>query len=460
MRTMLMEPALDQSALLEAIRVAVSEKIEPKLVDVQGQVVQDTLTAEETQVLEASFKASRPALLTDGKPTVMRTVAWLAHASADSAKPYINENRLAFVQAEFSEAAGKISATSPLVMDWNHSATRGFMSDDPKVIGVWTRAEVAFDQAAGSWGILASGVVFSWLFPDIADAMLAEQSRLGHVRFSMACLSRSIEIAKDDNGPFEIAHNPTFFTLSALDVPPADPNCIGLGEEGSSDPNLENKLRDELKAADIEATKSVRDRLMDLLAASATPQVSDSPQERTMDKELETLTASLATATETVSTLTARVAELEAAAVEAEETHSMRVAELEAARDGAMAELANANTEIERVAGELQTASTRIAEIEAAEAENAKKALVEVRMASLPEAFVTALEAKDETVREKIVGRIAAMTDEDFEFYKNEELGVAGMKVSYVDRSNAEGQLPNGSTVGTTISDRIARHKK
>jgi hypothetical protein len=450
---------MENAALLEAIRLATRKELEPRLLEVDVKLYQgEDLTPAET-VLLADFEQSQPPLLTEGKPTVIRTAAWLNHASEDSTKPYINANRLAFVKAELDGAAGKISAVNPLVMDWNHSATRGSLRDDPKVVGVWTHAEVAFDTKASAWGILAGGVMFSWLFPDLGDAMLAEQARHGHVRVSMACLSGSIETTEDaDGNPYEIAHNPTFFTLSALDVPAADPHAVGRAAE-TGDPATGDKLRAELLAADEVAAKqlTVKERLHALLAAAAQP-----TEDTTMEiKELEEkLIESKVASQAEHDRLTAQITSLMTEATNTKATGEVREAELVTARDAALSELEKANAEIARVATELEVVQTKLAEYEAKEAAKAKGAVVEARMLSLPEAFTEALKGRTEEVRARFAAKIAGMSDEDFEFYKNEELGIAGMKVSYANRTANEGVLPTGGGNGATIAERLARHKK
>lgn len=202
------------------------------------------LRPEEQQVI-AEELAKGPAPITDGQPTVMRVVAWMCHEG-------VNRNRDSFLKEELQLAAAKISTRNPIVMDWNHAAVIG---GPGRVIGVWTKADYAFDAKAkdgqGAWGILAEGVMFAWAYPDITNAMLAEQQRNGTVDFSMACIPASVEFGRDENGPYAVLHNPVFFTLSALDVPPADPDAVGVTKEGDNSEGVEAELRKQLTAQGV-----------------------------------------------------------------------------------------------------------------------------------------------------------------------------------------------------------------
>jgi hypothetical protein len=121
------------------------------------------------------------------------------------------------------------------------------------IIGVWTKLDYAFDQKAvdgqGAWGILAEGVMFAWAYPEIADQMLAEQGRNETVDFSMACIPSSVEFGEIDGKRAAILHNPIFFTLSALDVPPGDKDAVGVVKEGDDSENVEQNLKQQLTGA-------------------------------------------------------------------------------------------------------------------------------------------------------------------------------------------------------------------
>ena len=377
----------------------------------------------EAAVVTAYTDAAGAPMITDGKPTAIRMCAWMAHGDG-----VINDNRVAFVSEEIKPFVATVNDTNPLVMDFNHSAVKGY-ADDPKMIGAWTRAEWAFNPAAangtGAWGILLSGVMMAWLFPNIADTILADQARNGYTRNSMACMSRGIEFKSDADGPYQILHNPVFFTLSVLDVPPADKAAIGKAVEGSSDPQCEATMKDQLlhKASVVTPPMS--------------PQAPVVLQEAVMtDEETKALTEAAAAAQ---AQLTEQTAELE--------SMKSRLVEVETARDAVAAELEKANVEIARVSDELKAASEKLAAFESAEAATAHAARVASRIASLPETYREAHAKKDEAARTRVETKWAAMSDEEFEQYKAEELlfAVGSMKVGYVERSEKEGFLQTGT---------------
>lgn len=175
------------------------------------------------QMLSTKTAAWMP-MVTDGEPTKLLVTAWLAHEG-------INNNRLAFRAQDLAPAAAKIAVPNILPMDWNHSAVVP-QAEVPKAIGAWYAAEAKWNPEAkngeGALGIEARGVVWAWAFREQATAMLAMQQANGYVEFSMACVHADAEYGSDADGHYTIAIEPVFFTLSALDVPPADVDAKGL----------------------------------------------------------------------------------------------------------------------------------------------------------------------------------------------------------------------------------------
>ncbi len=395
----------------------------------------------ELSAVRAAFEAGGPPLMTDGKPTVTRMTAWMAHEG-------VNRNRLAFVKEELELAAQKVTVTSPLVMDFNHSAIHGWEGEQ-RCIGVWHSAEYAFDAFAkggeGAWGILVQGVMFAWLFPDVADALQAEQGRKGYIEFSMACIPSSIEFAIDGEGRgYEVAHNPIFFTNSALDVAPADPDAKGLGSESASE--------------GVEATQ--REQLLQLAASKA------QNSEEAMNEEMKALLAQLeATLAAKFETILATDSEAKVAATEAFET---KIAELETA-------LVVAQTEIERLTGETVQLEAAVAaseqtiaelrvvtdEYEAAAQEALQAAVLAARLASLPEAVQTAHAARDEAKRTRLESKWIAMSDEDWSVYLEDELGIATASAgtTYLERSNRD-IIPASKGPTLSLGERARLHIK
>lgn len=174
-------------------------------------------------VAQAMKSASFMPMVTDGEPTKLLVTAWMVHEGK-------NNNNLVFRAEDLEAAAAKLTSPNLLPMDWNHS---GVIPREgvPKAIGVWYAAEAKSDEGAyegrGAFGIEAKGVVWAWAFPEYATEMLAMQRERGFIEFSMACIPTDVERGRDQNGPYEIAIEPVFFTLSALNVPPGDPDAKG-----------------------------------------------------------------------------------------------------------------------------------------------------------------------------------------------------------------------------------------
>lgn len=203
--------------------------------------------------------------VTDGEPTKLQVTAWLAHEG-------INSNRLAFRAEDLKPAADKIAPPNLLPMDWNHSAVVDQYDYEsgtwaPKAIGVWYAAEAKWNPDAkegkGAMGIEAKGMVWAWAFPKQSTEMLAMQQANGYVEFSMACIPEATQSAQNEQGAYEIAIGPVFFTLSALTVSAADKDAVGMVDIHG------NKLPEE------EEYKKVALRLM---AASALAEAEDHAQ--------------------------------------------------------------------------------------------------------------------------------------------------------------------------------------
>lgn len=412
-------------------------------------------SAEQALVASQVETAGGPPLMTDGLPTVMRVVAWLTHEG-------MNKNRQVFRADDFGPAADKIREPNFLPMDWNHSAVLGF-SFDSKAIGLWYRAEKRWDPKAkdgqGAYGILAQGIVWSWAFPQYANDMLAEQERNGHLDFSMACIPASVEMGRDDTGAFEILHNPTFLTLSALDVPPADPDAIGVGKEGSQDPNLEQQLTTELVGATVDLTAPPA------AAAAAAVAAHGALTEEQMDelkKEIEALRAQLEaanTATATVATLQEQIA---AANAELEKVKAS-LTEAETKNEALVAKATELTGAADALKLELDAATAKLAAIEAAKQEEAAKARYIARVAELPEVYRAKLEKRSEEERTRFEKKWTDASDEAWTEFKSEiEFTLAGVQLSYLQLSQKEGGvLPNGTSADAgDVASIVASIKK
>lgn len=175
-------------------------------------------------IAKAMQTASAMPMVMGGEPTKLLVTALLCHEGK-------NNNNLVFRGEDLQAAADKITSPNLLPMDWNHSAVI-HKDGIPKAIGVWYSADVVWDEDAyggkGAKAIQAKGVVWAWAFPEYAQEMIDIQRQKGYIEFSMACIPTATESGRDMHGAYEVAIEPVFFTLSALNVPPGDPDAKGV----------------------------------------------------------------------------------------------------------------------------------------------------------------------------------------------------------------------------------------
>lgn len=476
---------------IQKIRKAVHDVADVRVYEHRGHVVPLTAIDPASQALIARFSESDAELvpvITDGKPTVMRMTAWMAHEG-------VNDNGLAFVREELPAAAERISQDNPLVCDFNHAAVKG---GEFPIIGMWHKAAYAFDAAANKWGIITTGVMFAWLFPEIAQAMLADQARNGHLRYSMACIGDSYEYSNLAGRSIQIAHNPVFFTNSLLDVTPADPAAIGHvalagdpvpppGPVGTPvlhdpknktpvDPNVDpenpippsgsdgslpvNALLAELQALvatwglpnrqlpinEIPGPTPQEKKAMEDLQAKINeliPKLAENEQLRSANADL---TAKLALLQEQVKNLQT----YEATALDLKLTKET----LQGEYDVVLAE----NTALKAANAEL---TAKVDAFEADRSATEKAAQLAARVAELPDAVRAAHAKSSDDVRAKREANWASKTPEEWEFYKAEELSIApAVKIGYLQRSDAQGALPNSPPDGDPLAAMLARVKK
>ena len=402
-----------------------------RIIQCAATVVPVEQMAPEEEMIVAQFVKARPDQVNEkGKPTIMRVMAWMVHEG-------VNGNNQRFIGEELKQAAvGLFQSPNFGVMDFNHSAVRPF-SEDPKVIGVWYKATYAFDSKAGKWGILATGMIWSWLFPDIADLLLAEQVRRKKISFSMAAIASSIEFVETTGRPEQILHNPVFFTVSALDVPPADPDAVGLGTED------EDEDEDTLKQKVLQLAQWTH-------ATHSKPNQGDIMEQNELIQQL----------TEARLTAEQAVKDLEAAHATEKETLAKKVEELEAkiaematsmdelktVRDALAAEHEAALTKVTEMETELAELRTFKSEADAKVAEEAKTAKLASRVAELPESVRLIHAGRDEETRSRVEAKWMAMDDDQWKVYVEDELlpfAPSNMRVSFLERSRQAGNLPN-----------------
>lgn len=379
-----------------------------------------------------------------GKPRIMRVSAWIAHGGP------ANRNGDAFLEEDLKETVEQGLFQAPYfgMMDFNH----GFDAH-----GVWYKAAYKYDDKAGQWGVLAEGTMFAWRYNELADKMLAEQARAGHVEVSMACIPASIDMREASNGRTEaVLRKPTFLAVSLLDVSGADPYAKALVSENPE--SSEEERVGELAKAMIKIAGNSECiwelNLSDIISASAPKTIET--QEVPMDYEklladiVEAMGDKVAGLEDMVSraleadrlaadldTMTAKVTEVETALAAEKATAEERGVQIEALN----VELANLRTELEVVRAELKVFNDGVAAAAAAE-------LRAARLAALPAAYRTALEQRDGESKERVINKLVEMAQDEFEDHVAVLASSVVSEEGYTARSRREGALPGGSGQG------------
>jgi hypothetical protein len=339
--------------------------------------------------------------------------------------------------------------------------------------------------------------VFAWLFPEQADSMIAEQVRSGTAKFSMACIPASVEFRQVDGRNAAVLHNPVFFTVSALDKPPADPSAVGKITE---DPTVKMQelltqltqtaaRLDTLMATAAQAgTRTTTTGSTAGAATTATVWVDPSrttitwPTQQEAMRMNEELIAKLqadkaaaeAKVAELLTSQTALEEKLQAAGGDVAELAGeindlkAKVSELEttlteaqSAREALAAELTAAQATIAALEADKTALAEKLAAFEAKEVEAAKVSRLATRKAELPAAYLKAHNARKDEDRTKVEERWAGMSDEQWAEHRDELVvgfATAGQKVDYVSRSIAEGTLPAGTSGEESPVARAVRH--
>lgn len=404
-----------------------------------------------------------------GRQRMLKVTAWIAHGGP------ANANGDAFLEKDLESAVEKNLFQAPYfgMMDFNH---------DFEAYGVWYDAKYGYDSNVGEFGILAEGAMFAWRYTDLADKMLAEQSREGTIKVSMAALPESIERREAAGGREEyVLRNPVFVATSLLDQDPADKAAHGLVTEGLEPHETRSdslgfvttvgEHHYEEEEEDFTATTTY----MNAALFDATPfgnssntihwassGFKTSPSEEN-DMDYNTLIAEIRSAlgdeVEGLKELLSAAEELPAM-MEAFELSDALVKEQTEEIEGLRTELEEHTSQVETLETALEA---QVAQVEAlqeeitalteelngykkAEEEAEAEALYEQRVAALPAAFVSALEERDEESRERVMARILAMSDEEFaeEIDLLSRVTASTTRETYVERSDRMGVLPHG----------------
>lgn len=162
--------------------------------------------------------------------------------------------------------------------------------------------------------------------------------------------------------------------------------------------------------------------------------------------ELEQLRTQLASLTEqsaAAAAATARVAELEA-----------QLDEARTALEAVKGEALTLKTSLDETAAKLDAAQGELSVIAAEKAATAAEATYQARLASLPEAYRSALEKRGEEAQEKFAARWRAATDEQWSEFAEEIAATFSLiKPSYLQMTQAEGgEIPTGGSAGSVRS--------
>ena len=323
----------------------------------------------------------------NGKPKMLFLTAWMAHEGR-------NLNGDAFVNEELRQRVKEGLFTPPFagMIDFDHDfVARGF----------WYKTAYAYDEQAKKWGILTTGAVWAWRYPEVAEFVTQSMIDQGFAYVSMSALPEVSEVVLNYPG-FEgqathILHNPIFFSSAILSVPPGD-----------FDAKVVN-----LNIAETTADKDIQKTNVNL--------------ESTMTKEeLEALQAAYAQ-------LQAEIADLKVKLTEAE-VNFRAVSEI---RTTVEAELATVKSEL-KVYKDKEAAD---AEVAAAAAEKKK---FEARLAEVPDLVRANLDKHAN--KDLVLARWREASDADWDVIKQSfALAFTAPAPTYLSRSKDEGKLPVAS---------------
>lgn len=439
-------------------------------------IPEESLSEAEQAILAQTRLGSPPMINTDGRPTILRIVKWMCHAGVP------NENGDMFVSEELKTLANDLfRAPNFGVMDWNHAAIIPD-GESPPLMGVWYKADYAFNPSAaggmGAWGVLVTGMMFAWLFPEVADALVAEQTRSGVIKGSMACIPKSVEYVDLGERSARVLHNPVFFTHSLLSRRPADANATGLVSEdpGANVDEMARRCLQGKKSDDVEDDpqheQDPMDELEDLLeeldlahtapALAAVPVLAASTElggHIMTEKELDELKAAHeAQVTALQAELATVRAELEAVTLRLDGA-ATQLAEVSTARDAIATALEVAEAQLGIKVLELEQAQTELARLQAEEDARVRAAKLESRIAELNETYRASHAKHPEELRAKIEAHWAELTDEEWEVKKAELMAGMPARVGYVARSQQEGALLVAEQSGGILA-RLTSHIK
>jgi hypothetical protein len=370
-----------------------------------------------------NFKLAAGPVGKDGKPRMLLLTAWMAHEGR-------NENGIAFIRQELQEAVngGLFAPPHAGMIDVNHDfQSRGF----------WYKTSFAFDDTAQEWGILASGAIWAWRYPELADALLAEQQRNGSIAVSMSERAESVEMTRSfpgfENELTEIQHNPVFFTTSILlDIPPADVHGRGTVTEDGKEPPVPASRTDKHLQAASRSQLHFKEEVMEDLKLLVEELRTERDNARASQKQAEEARDSFkATAEEVTTKLAAAQSQVEELSAQ-HEKDTTQIAEMEIALKTITESKDEISNKLSEVGKELE--AYQVKEVEAAK----DKVLVE-RLASLPEAVQKNLEEHPD--KDALCTAWRDLDDEGWNTVSG-TFSLAANVTDYVERSLNAGKIP------------------
>lgn len=208
-------------------------ELKPYRYTVAAQIVEPTAKDydEIDNIAKGFFVTSEAAPFEDGKPKMLFISAWMAHEGR-------NLNGDAFVAEELQQRVKQGLFAPPYagMIDMDH---------DFQARGFWYKASYAFDEKAQRWGIITTGAVWAWRYPELVDFVRNEMIGRGFIYVSMSALAEIRETVTnypDFLGQVtNILHNPIFFTSTILSVPPGDMDAKGFATEIAAELNAAAK---------------------------------------------------------------------------------------------------------------------------------------------------------------------------------------------------------------------------
>ncbi len=371
----------------------------------------------------------------NNRPRMLKITAFIVHGGN---VPNLNGDAFLDEDLEAAVTAGLFQTPYLGMIDFNH---------DFSAYGVWYSAKYAFDPVANLNGILAEGTLFAWRYTELADKVLAMQTRNGHVAVSAAWLPAFTEQGKTAEGrTFFTNRKPVIFATSLLDVDPADPAGRGFGSEDPEHTAEEREILLKLSALLYAEPDLIVNTPILTEVAMTVPELVNEFRKVVAEENKDQF--------DKIVELALKLPEVQSAldeAVKASEkantdlvAATSKISDLEVLVDTAK----TAKEGVEAKLAELEAEVTVLREFKATADKAASDAVLEAkkvaRLAQLGQAAASVLEAQDEAVRDKLVARWTTLEDDEWNVILA-SLNAAEPKGQYEAASEKEGALATGT---------------